>query len=163
MIRVVLARIRGILHNTRDWEEARALAQDVFVKAWQAIASLQKPENFLGWILTIADNESRMVIRTKMHRPAVSTLSEEDRTETPEPGPEREAESGEIRRALDEALADFPEAHREVILLKTVAGLGCAEISGKMGMSYDQAKGILARGLTKVAMRMRSFAPGKKQ
>lgn len=153
---VVLARVRGSL---RDWDEARSAAQDAFLHAWRAFGTLRDVRAFPSWLLSIADNEVRMLIRARAAHRGETALPDGYEAEAPKEGLPP-AEVDEVRRALDKVIEDLPEKHREAVLLRVLASLDYGEIAGRLGMTYDQAKGIVARGLAKAAVRLRAFAPG---
>ncbi|MEX2315281.1 MAG: sigma-70 family RNA polymerase sigma factor, partial [Thermomicrobiales bacterium] len=63
----------------RDRNEAEDVAQETFVRAMQALGSLQQGTNFRGWIFTIARNTSlNRIERQKRVRPLALSTSGDD-------------------------------------------------------------------------------------
>ena len=58
--RIVYAQIASMVH---DRQRAEDLTQETFVAAWKAIRTLQAPEGFVSWLLTLARNTTLDAIK----------------------------------------------------------------------------------------------------
>ena len=128
MYAILLARVS---HDT-----AADLAQDVFLHAWEVIATLREPAAFGGWIGAIA---RRRAIDHLRRSPFEVEL--EDRHAS------RDAleVTFEARRAIA-AIRALPEAYRETLSLRLVEGCSGAEIAALTGLTPDSVRVNLHRG-----------------
>jgi RNA polymerase sigma-70 factor (ECF subfamily) len=125
---ILLARVS---HDT-----AADLAQDVFLHAWEVIATLREPAAFGGWIGAIA---RRRAIDHLRRSPFEVEL--EDRHASRD-APEV---TFEARRAIA-AIRALPEAYRETLSLRLVEGCSGAEIAALTGLTPDSVRVNLHRG-----------------
>jgi RNA polymerase sigma-70 factor (ECF subfamily) len=102
--------------------DADDVVQEVFVTAWTRLADLQQLESFGPWIARIARNRA---IDHGRRRP-LHALSEE-----PSVGPIPRAEAAEALRAIQA----LPEAYRETLLCRLVAGMTGPEIAERTGLA----------------------------
>lgn len=65
--------------------------------------------------------------------------------------PSRVAGAKEELSRVEQALAALPEAQRDAVLLSRVAGLGYQEIAREKGISESAVRGLVARGLARLA------------
>ena len=128
MYAILLARVS---HDT-----AADLAQDVFLHAWEVIATLREPAAFGGWIGAIA---RRRAIDHLRRSPFEVEL--EDRHASRD-APEV---TFEARRAIA-AIRALPEAYRETLSLRLVEGCSGAEIAALTGLTPDSVRVNLHRG-----------------
>jgi RNA polymerase sigma-70 factor, ECF subfamily len=132
LVRQYQSRIYGIAYTyVGNVEDARDLAQDIFVQIYRKLDTCREPERFLPWIIRIARNSSVDFIRRQKARP--------QRTETPadeipylqtsEPGPDELSETASQKRLVQKGLQRLSEISREIILLRDMQGLPLAEIA----------------------------------
>lgn len=154
-----------VLPQVGDWDEARAVAQEAFLRAWTGIAGLREPERFGAWIRTIARNEIghwRERASTRAAARSVPVEAAADRPDPASPDPGREAERREFEAILREELEALPLAGREAALLRIVGGLEYDEIAAQLGIGRNQAKGLAMRGIAQICERMeRRYGRGR--
>jgi RNA polymerase sigma-70 factor, ECF subfamily len=103
---------RWCLRFTEDRERAADLAQEIFVKAYQNLASFQGQSKFTTWLFVIARNHCLNAVRAAARQATElqATDSEEillgiaDDAPTPYSAVEREATAQQVRTLLNEAL-----------------------------------------------------------
>jgi RNA polymerase sigma-70 factor (ECF subfamily) len=78
-------------------------------------------------------------------RSIVKDDGESDRLASGDPGPEEQALTGELRRALEAALDGLPAMYRVVFVLREVEGLGTAEVAQCLETTEDVVKTRLHR------------------
>jgi len=138
----IFAMIRNMIHHEA---EAWDLAQEVFIKAWQALPRFEAKARFATWLYRIAHNVVYDWTR-KRRIEGVGELNDEvferDQIDpasatTPDAGesPDEAMARGELRVKIEAALAKLSPEHREVVLLKDVQGLAYKEIAEVMGSS----------------------------
>ncbi len=64
--------------------------------------------------------------------------------------PEDRALAGELRDVLEVALASFPAAQREVVVMRDVMGMSSAEVCNALGISETNQRVLLHRGRTRL-------------
>ncbi len=125
----------GMLH---DPDVAADLVQDSFVKAYTSLSQCRDRQHFSAWIFRIVRNRCTDYLRA----PSRKQVSLE--TDSPylyeRDTPESDYESGELRRAVAQALATLPEAQREAFLLKHVEELSYEEMAEMLGVGVSALK-----------------------
>ncbi len=136
-------------------EDARDLAQCVFLKAWRGLGGFDERRRFFSWLYRIAWNESLNLLRSR--RP-VEELSE--RMADPSSAPDVRVDHRERDEALHAALMEMEEEYRRIIVLHHFAELSYAElglildlpektIKSRLFMARQKLGGILRkRGFT---------------
>lgn len=136
-------RVTAFLHKmTGERTAALDLAQETFVRLYQARARYRPSGNFSTWLFAIAANLARNHARWKTRHPTVSldTPPEEGaaapaETTDPHPSPEEAAETAETTRAVHAAFLRLPQDLREVMTLFVFEGMGYADIASVAGCS----------------------------
>jgi len=139
----------------RNEETAMDLAQDVFVKAYRARDNFDGRSKVSTWLFSIAVNHGRDYLKMKRHE---VELAFEDGAEVesaaefsaPISGPEGEALTGELGRALEKALAALPADYRETIVMRHVNGMSLEEIAVARGVPEGTVKAHLFRAREKM-------------
>ncbi len=128
-----------------DFHIAQEITQDVFIAAYQKLATLKHPNRFSGWLYVIANRKCITWYRKK--KPQPQSLEETDPMELEEvyyldyESRQREEAANEKRRALvQELLSKLRESERTVITLHYLAGLSCEEIGRFLGVSTNTVK-----------------------
>lgn len=115
-------------HMLGNWEDAREAAQDMFVKAFQAIGNFDPSKSFATWIYRILINtcidyrRRREISAEAIGITPFSMLSSDIRTVDPA------AENFENRDILARALSKLSDKHRAVITLRDLQGLSSREV-----------------------------------
>jgi RNA polymerase sigma-70 factor (ECF subfamily) len=137
----------------RNLDEAHELAQEVFLKIYQALDRFDPQYRFSTWIFRVAQNRAIDQIR-KRRLKLVSIHRQDDGDDdgrdwdlpAPERGPYgdlRNLERGEaIRRAVD----SLPWEYRELIVMRHFAELSYDEIAKLKEMPLGTVKNKLFRG-----------------
>jgi len=125
----------------RNRADAEDLAQDVFIKMFNALHTYSRTSSFRAWLYRIARNRTIDFIRRKKP-PAMDiekiVLAGED---TPEDAFDRVSTA----QTLDEAIAEMPEIYREVLLLRHKDELTYEEIVDATSMALGTVKARLHR------------------
>jgi RNA polymerase sigma-70 factor (ECF subfamily) len=107
-------------HYLRDHEEARDIAQDVFVRLYERLDSCSGGESFNAWLMQMARNASIDRLRRIKARPPASDVACEDTTIACTDDPHVNATAEARERLLHRAVALMGDKHREVLLLKEI-------------------------------------------
>jgi RNA polymerase sigma-70 factor, ECF subfamily len=141
---------RHLLHLTGSREEALELAQEVFIKAWEALPDWRPDAQFHTWIYRIASNAALDVLRRRKVVQFVVLQDDYDEL-SDSPGPEAQLQARQGLRALDAALARLAPEQREIILLREVEGLSYSELAAFLDIDEGTVKSRLARARAALA------------
>ena len=152
-----------VLRMVRDAALAEDLSQEVFLKAFRALATFAPERRFSSWLLKIAHNACLDHLRR--HHPQLEPLSGDD-DESPGPlafladssaePPDAAQERADLRRALERAIAALRPEYREVILLRHQEDLAYEEIAEITGLPLGTVKTHLHRARRALAEALRA-------
>jgi RNA polymerase sigma-70 factor (ECF subfamily) len=126
-----------VYHMTSNHEDANDLAQESFVKAFQALKSFKGGSSFYTWLYRIAVNKTINFLKQRKNRQHMS-LNDLDFNAEHNPDlvalisdktPRREAGLSELQEKLNAALLKLSEHHRMAVVLHDVQGLSHEEIA----------------------------------
>jgi RNA polymerase sigma-70 factor (ECF subfamily) len=148
-------------HYTRNAEEARDLAQEIFIRVYERLDTFRGGDRLLPWMLRLARNAciDRLRRWAARSRPGDHPAVEDLPLATDAPGPEENAAAASRRRLLYRALDQLSEAHREIILLKDIQGLKLDEIARLLGLPVGTVKSRSRRARLELAARLRVLDP----
>lgn len=129
------------LRMLADPRRAEEMTQDVFVRAWQALATFQFQSAFGTWLHRIGVNVVLGDLR-----------SEKRREGKVNPVPDLEVFVHEVRESMPEtmidlerAIAQLPDGAREVLVLHDIQGYRYREIAALIGTAEGTVKSQLHR------------------
>ena len=140
-----------VYHMTANHEDANDLAQDSFIKAYQAIKSFKGGSSFYTWLYRIAVNKTINFLKQRKNRTHMS-LNDLDFNAEHDPDlmalisdktPRREAGLTELQEKLNAALLKLSEPHRLVVVLHDVQGQSHEEIAKIMGCNIGTVRSRL--------------------
>ncbi len=138
----------------RSPDLADDVTQDTFIRAYNALDSFRNPDGhgFRSWLMTIAANRARDVLRSQARRPAdsldaltdaeESSWQPEDPSETPTEFTERDA----LGLQIEAAIGQLPPDQRLVIILSDVHNYSYEEIAEITGVAVGTVKSRIHRG-----------------
>ena len=140
-----------IYHMTSNHEDANDLAQDAFIKAFQALKSFRGGSSFYTWIYRIAVNKTINFLKQRKNKHHFSLNDLDFNTEhNPDlvalishKTPYREAGLTELQKKLNEALMKLSEPHRMVVVLHDVQGQSHEEIAEIMNCNIGTVRSRL--------------------
>lgn len=129
------------LRMLANQEWAEQVTQDVFVQAWERIASFRADGSFAGWLHRLTVNTVLLALRTRKRRrqwiQTTTDMLRYDRTA-------RQAPEGS-RLDLEAAIATLPEKARLVFVLYTIEGYKHEEIANVLQVTVGTTKAQLHR------------------
>lgn len=136
---------RGILGDDAEAEDA---VQDAYIRAYLKLAQFRGPGGFASWLCQIATNESLM--RHRRRAPAPAALSELDEPSnreavmtdphSPFANPEAALHDLQLRRLLERAIDDLPDAYRAAFVLREVEQMSVVETAACLGIEPATVK-----------------------
>jgi RNA polymerase sigma-70 factor, ECF subfamily len=122
-----------------DPESTRDAVQTAWSIAWRRLHTLRDPDQVRAWLIAIAANEARQVIRRQRRRPVIDISNAFQHDAGGDP-----ADTIGIVD-LQRALAHLKPEDRRLLALRFVAGLDSSEIARHTGMSASGVRSRLAR------------------
>jgi RNA polymerase sigma factor (sigma-70 family) len=153
---VLVARYRDVAFayayaRLRSREEAEDIAQEAFVRAYQALDRFRVTECWGAWMLRILRNLCTDALRRKRGR-RLEPLPEEWLADGPTP--EAFALARERRRELNAAIARLPEKFRIPLLMHYASGRTYREIAIALDLPESTVVGRLAGALRLLRRRL---------
>ncbi len=121
----------------RSGRHAEDVVQETWVRAVSALGGFSWRSSLRTWLLGIAVNCCREVLRSA-GREAASA-------ETPAVEPAGPPGQGPERIDLERAIRELPDGYREVFILHDLEGLTHEEIGGRLGIDAGTSKSQLSR------------------
>jgi RNA polymerase sigma-70 factor (ECF subfamily) len=160
LVRRYQARIYGFaLYYLRDPEEARDVAQEIFIKMYQHLGSIRDGRTYLPWMLRLARNCCIDRIRSRKARPHdfLATADDAGERSSSDASPEESLLEAARRTLLYRALATLTEANREIVILKDIEQLKLEDISTRLGLPLGTVKSRSNRARSELAKAVRSL------
>ena len=145
-------RIYALLYNmTSSHESAHDLAQESFVKAWQALHSFKGGSSFYTWLYRIAVNKALNFKKSPRNRPGLSLNDLAPGAEADprlaalvsHDTPRRGVQLAELQKKLNEAMQQLSDTHRLVVTLHDIQDLSHDEIAQIMECSAGTVRSRL--------------------
>src|SRR5438093_7349521 len=145
---------------TGNEQDAEDVVQESFLRAYKQLGRFESRANFGTWLYRIVSNCSVDLMRAKQARhDQTRSESLDEAVELPAndlPTPERLAQSSEIQRRVQGALADLSPLERAAFTLRHYEGRSIDEISRTLGLGTSAAKHSVFRAVKKLRI---SLAP----
>jgi len=134
------------LRLTKSPEQARDLAQDIFLKLWDNRERLSGVKNLPSYLYTIIRNLVHDQIRTRVFRESnreflISYFSYQDCS------PQEMLEKKQLGEILNQAVARLSPKLREVFILSRFEGLSHEEIAKRLHITPLSSKTYIVRAL----------------
>jgi RNA polymerase sigma factor (sigma-70 family) len=140
-----------VYHMTANHEDANDLAQEAFIKGFQALKSFKGGSSFYTWVYRIAVNKTINFLKQRRNRTQMS-LDDLDLNAEHDPDlvalvsektPRREINLAELQEKLNVAMQKLSEPHRLVVTLHDVQGLSHEEIAEIMDCNIGTVRSRL--------------------
>lgn len=140
LYRLHVARIHSLVRRMLGDEEADEVTQDVFVRAWEKLATFRGDAAFGTWLHRLAVN----VVLARRHRLGTRRARYTDSDEALDTISARRA-SPELAMDFEAAMRRLPDGAREVFVLHDVEGYRHEEIAAMLGLATGTSKSQLHR------------------
>ena len=149
---------RHMLGNADDAEDA---AQDVFLKAYQALPKFQPEASLYTWLYRIATNTCIDYKKKPIFESLFGDSGEGERLvhdrASDAPSPEKLYQSKQIDQALQVCLGKLSPKLRAIIILKEIEELSYEEIADTLEISMGTVKSRIARAREDLQKCMKKF------
>ena len=159
--RILLAVARGMV----GVDEAEAIVQEAWVKAYQAIAGFEARARLRTWLTTIVMNEARMYLRKHQRTESLAVQDQAEAladrfdasgswlsapTRWNSAGPEDALRAEQFGRCLVRIFDNLPPTQRLVIELRDVQGRELSEIALQLRLAEGNVRVLLHRARAQV-------------
>lgn len=148
--------VRTAFHLTGDLEDARDVAQGVFLRLWKVLRRFDPGRRFDTWLHRITVNAAIDLMREKGPRGVLQPLPEAEDALGADPTAraDRQHDLAEIRRAFLRLASRLGPKQRAAFVLREIEGLETAEVARALGVREStvrnhilQARRVLREGL----------------
>lgn len=141
-----------------DPEDALDVAQDALLRFFTKLGRFKSEHPVKPWLLAIVRNRAHDLLRRRKVRRAEPIESDED-TYRPElidhtASPELDFERRELKERLWKALAEIPDAQREILVLRDYQDLSYTEIANVLGVPLGTVMSRLHRARATLRQRL---------
>jgi len=171
---VLLNRHRGPLLSyfvrmVRDRALAEDLAQEAFLRVYQARERYQPEARFTTWLYRIATNLALNAIRDRRSDPVVLDTAAEadgefasalDRAADKRPTMEERLAESDRQRLIREAIEALPEKQRAAVILHKYQDVDYRQIASILKVSESAVKSLLFRAYESLRVRLEPLLQG---
>ncbi len=131
--------------------DASDLAQDTFIRVYQALAGFRGDASFSTWLYRIAANICRDELRKRQRRRSVSIDEMIDASPANVPtadgsySPEETVQRREVQSQVQFCLNELSSDHRLVLVMREIQGLSYEEIASALQCSMGTVKSRISR------------------
>jgi RNA polymerase sigma-70 factor, ECF subfamily len=144
-----------IFRTIGDRERAEDLVQEVFIRVYRHIHRFDRSKKFSTWVYTIASNLAKNELRNRSRNPLVlfqtmkgAAREDDDRPlqfEDTTARPDDLYRKRHLRELVEETVAQLPEHHRQVFVLRELEGKSYEEIAEITDCNLGTVKSRLNR------------------
>jgi len=131
------------------------LTQEVFLRAHRAVGRYREEGAFATWLYRIALNLARDSARRARRAPAPLPLEVPANSAVDDSWEQRE-----LAQTISQALAELPEPHREVLVLRHYEGLNFEQMSRVLGVPASTLKSRFAVAIGRMRARLSELGFG---
>jgi len=158
---------RLIARMVRDAGLVPDIAQETFIRAWQALGQFRGAAQFYTWLYRIAVNTAKKTLldlkRSPLLTEAALQAADQDDDETfrreneptTDSTPETELAARQIAETVQSALADLPEELRRAVTLREIEGLSYEEIAQAMNCPIGTVRSRIFRAREAISARIK--------
>ncbi len=160
----------------KESDDAMEVAQEAFLKVYKYLEHFKGESSFSTWLHRIVANACIDRLRRapkRVHAVELGELQERlDRDEVDTEGlvatrlgtdPEETLLRGELAGKLEEALAELPEKHREILVLRELEGLSYEELAQTLRIPKGTVMSRLFHARARMQERLARYMPRRGQ
>jgi RNA polymerase sigma-70 factor, ECF subfamily len=146
-------------------DEARDLAQDIFIRLYETKGRWAPPEGFVPWLVRVARNVCLDQLRRKKARPPAEDIQADEMWDlaSADAGPEAQLETVGRQRVVWRALQSLTAISREIIQLKEIQGLSLQEVASMLRVPVGTVKSRSNRARLELAERVLAIESARQQ
>lgn len=137
-----------------DREDARDLAQDVFLRVYRQADHYQGRGQFRSWLFRIAGNAARSFLRRRKLLRWVRFDAKEHVLASSAAVQEHQLVQKDLQHAVQAEVMKLPERQREALLLRRYEEMSYEEISVSMKITLPAVESLLQRAMRTLRTRL---------
>lgn len=152
----VFRRVRYIIPE----QDVEDVTQEIFIAVMKSLKSFRYESQFSTWLRTLVNRQvADYYRRDAAHRMNIELIDLPEEGEANPPGGTNIHLRTQLPN-LDEtlmlrcAIAELPDAYREIVLLRFAEGLQFSEIAVLLGKSLDATKSLFRRAMAELKVKM---------
>lgn len=153
--------INTIYRYTGDRTEAEDLAQEIFLRIYNARRAYRPTGKFSSWLFAIVNNICLNWIRYVKRHKTVSIFTDKESPQVNIARDQKTASSQlrglELKITVRNALNTLPSTQRMAVILNKYEGLAYEEIAEVMGISVAAVKSLLSRGRENLKEKLKDY------
>jgi RNA polymerase sigma-70 factor, ECF subfamily len=162
----VFATAYRLMGNRQDAED---MAQEAFLKIYRGLDELGEPATLTSWIYRVTTNTCLDALTKQQRRPRTIGLAppevddapaESHYADTRTPTPEEAALQRELRKCLEETLAELDPTGRAIIILRDIEGRSYQEIADSLILGLSAVKMRIHRARLVFQQVLQRICPG---
>jgi RNA polymerase sigma-70 factor, ECF subfamily len=160
LVREYQGRIYGMAyHYMGNPEDARDMAQEIFVRIFRSLHLCTEPQWFTPWAIRISRNLCIDQLRRRKARPPSQDISADEFRDLPAGGldPEQQWAQQSRRQLVQRAMGDLTGLSREIIILRDIQGLPIEEIASMLNVPLGTIKSRCNRARIELARRVQEL------
>jgi RNA polymerase sigma-70 factor, ECF subfamily len=151
------ALVNYLVYTTGSRARAEEIAQDSFIRAYQAAHRYDEQGRFSGWLFRIGINLARTDARRRSRwRDRVDRVRDYFASADP-PTPDGAVRGQQEQKAVREALSRLPELYREAVVLREIEGWTYEAIAQVLDIAVGTAKSRVHRAKAMLQRELESF------
>ena len=163
LVRQNEGRVIGLArHYVGNLEEARDVAQEIFIRIYRHIDRCEGADHFLPWMLRIGRNACIDHLRRRKVRPPGQDIPAEERFDLAShtPSPEDEWVRDTRKRLVHMAIQALSDLNREVIVLREIQGLSLEETAATLSVPLGTVKSRCNRARLELSKKLVALTGG---
>jgi RNA polymerase sigma-70 factor (ECF subfamily) len=160
LVRRFQGRVYGLaLFYLGNAEEARDLAQEVFLRIYRRLDRCTDDATFVPWMIQITRNASIDRLRRIKARPVAVSVPVEEMYDLASPGaqPDEELQRSRKRDLIRRALEKLSRINREIVVLKEIQGQSLETIASFLNLPLGTVKSRSHRARIELAQEVRAL------
>lgn len=158
----LVVRYQRPIYNAAFWilrsaDDARDIAQAVFLKVAEHLDDFDARHKFFSWIYRIAVNESLNLLRRSGHEEALD--EDVDLPGSESVNPEIQARDAERTRRIERALLSMAPGDRTIIVLRHFSECSYQEIAQILGIDEKTVKSRLFEARNRLRILLQDYRP----
>ena len=149
-----------VLSYTKNPTDAEDLTQQIFIRAYERLATLRELDRFLPWLQRISHNTCKNWLRQQRGATiGFEAVKDANFAETAA-SPEEIALKAEVETVVREAISDLQETDRKLMEARYIKGASYSELQVESGLSYAAIVNRVKRAKQKVRRRIENLLGG---
>jgi RNA polymerase sigma factor (sigma-70 family) len=131
----------------KDEAEIEDVMQEAYIKGYQSLSKFENRSEFATWITRILINECLQRLKKKTRATLIDNNEENNEIMnlTDKTNPEKESLNKELKRHLEETIAQLPEKYRSIFIMREIEKMSIAETCDALDITESNVKIRLTR------------------